>query len=191
MNGLNVKATTQEDLQQILKLCTIYDQAIYGEVDTTVEDITNSWKGIDVSKSSYVVMKEEEIITYGILTGSERQFPSAVLIHSNYMNQGIEQIIWSKLEGWAKELVSNSSCSNGTIVTQANNFYEEKMLEEAGFIPTRIWWGWGLNCRGMFHHQYGQMGLQCDITYRVWMMGDHIKLLMKPLRSTGIRNLLR
>ncbi|EJQ81228.1 hypothetical protein IGK_02573 [Bacillus toyonensis] len=161
MNGLNVKATTQEDLQQILKLCTIYDQAIYGEVDTTVEDITNSWKCIDVSKSSYVVMKEEEIIAYGILTGSERQFPSAVLIHSNYMNQGIEQIIWSKLEGWAKELVSNSSCSNGTIVTQANNFYEEKMLEDAGFIPTRIW----------------------------WMMGDYIKLLMKPLRSTEITHL--
>lgn len=27
MNGLNVKATTQEDLQQILKLCTIYDRS--------------------------------------------------------------------------------------------------------------------------------------------------------------------
>ena len=148
MNGLNVKATTQEDLQQILKLCTIYDQAIYGEVDTTVEDITNSWKGIDVSKSSYVVMNEEEIIAYGILTGSERQFPSAVLIHSNYMNQGIEQIIWSKLEGRAKELVSNSSRLNGKIVTQANNFYEEKMLEEAGFIPTRIWWGMGIELQG-------------------------------------------
>ena len=144
-NKLNVKATSQEDLQQILKLCTIYDEAIYGEIDTTIEDITNSWKGIDISKSSYIVMNEEEIIAYGILTGNERQFPSAVLIHPNYMNQGIEQVIWSKLEGRATDLVSNSSCLNGTIITQANNFYEEEVLREGGFIPTRIWWGWGLN----------------------------------------------
>lgn len=44
VNNLCVRATTQEDLQQIVKLCTIYDQAIYGEIDTTAEDITNSWK---------------------------------------------------------------------------------------------------------------------------------------------------
>lgn len=147
VNGLNVKATSQEDLLQIFNLCKIYDQAIYGEIDTTVEDITNSWKGIDVSKSSYVVMNGEEIIAYGILTGNEGQFPSAVLIHPNYMNQGIEQVIWLKLEGRATDLVSNSSCLNGTIVTQANNSYEEKILGEAGFIPTRIWWGMGIELK--------------------------------------------
>ncbi|HDR7795893.1 TPA: GNAT family N-acetyltransferase [Bacillus luti] len=144
VNNLSTKATTQEDLQQILKLCKIYDQAIYGEVDTTVEDILNSWRGIDISKSSYVVKNEEEVIVYGILTGNEKQFPSAVLIHPKYMNQGIEQVIWSKLVERATDLVSNSSCSNGTIITQANNFYEEKILEEDGFIPTRIWWGMGI-----------------------------------------------
>ncbi|PEC19881.1 GNAT family N-acetyltransferase [Bacillus cereus] len=141
VNNLNVKATSQEDLQQILKLCTIYDQAMYGEIDTTVEDITNSWKGIDVSKNSYVVMDKDEIIAYGILTGNERQFPSAVFVNPDYMNQEIEHVIWSKLEERATELVSNSSCLNGTIITQANNFYEEKVLREGGFIPTRIWWG--------------------------------------------------
>ncbi|MFK4292714.1 mycothiol synthase [Bacillus sp. RC240] len=148
MNGLKVKATSQEDLQQILKLCTTYDQAIYGEIDTTVEDITNSWKGIDVSKSSCSVMNEEEIIAYGILTGNERQFPSAVFVNPNCINQGIEQVIWSKLEERAKELVGNSSCLQGAIVTQANNYYEEKVLEEAGFIPTRIWWGMGIELKG-------------------------------------------
>lgn len=114
VTNLNVKATSQEDLQQILKLCTIYDQAMYGEIDTTVEDITNSWKGIDISKSSYVVMDKDEIIAYGILTGNEGQFPSAVLINPNYMNQEIEHVIWSKLEERATELVGNSSCSNGS-----------------------------------------------------------------------------
>ncbi|MBJ8018707.1 GNAT family N-acetyltransferase [Bacillus cereus group sp. N34] len=148
VNGLNVKATSQEDLQQILKLCMTYDQAIYGEIDTTVEDITNSWKGIDVSKSSYVVKNEEEIIAYGILTGNERQFPSAVFVNPNCINQGIEQVIWSELEGRAQELVGNSSRLNGTIVTQANNHYEEKVLDEAGFIPTRIWWGMGIELKG-------------------------------------------
>ncbi|QWG45830.1 GNAT family N-acetyltransferase [Bacillus mycoides] len=147
VNNLNVKATTQESLQQILKLCTIYDQAIYGEVDTTIEDIINSWKGIDVSKSSYVVMNEEEIIAYGILTGNEGEFPSAVFVNHDYINQGIEHVIWSKLEERATGLVSNSSCLNGTIVTQANNFYEEKVLEEDGFIPTRIWWGMGIELK--------------------------------------------
>ncbi|WP_242267996.1 N-acetyltransferase [Bacillus cereus group sp. BfR-BA-01352] len=147
MNGLNVKATSQEDLQQILKLCTTYDQAIYGEIDTTIEDITNSWKGIDVSKSSYVVMNEDEIIAYGILAGNEGQFPSAVFVNPDYMNQEIEHVIWSKLEERATELVSNSSCSNGTIITQANNFYEEEVLGEAGFIPTRIWWGMGIELK--------------------------------------------
>ncbi|MGG0207092.1 N-acetyltransferase family protein [Bacillus mycoides] len=148
MNGLNVKVTTQEYLQQILKLCTIYDQAMYGEIDTTVEDITNSWKGIDISKSSYVVMNEDEIIAYGILTGNEGQFPSAVFVNPDYLNQEIEHVIWSKLEERATELVSNSSCLNCTIVTQANNFYEEKVLGEAGFIPTRIWWGMGIELHG-------------------------------------------
>ncbi|MDJ1474328.1 GNAT family N-acetyltransferase [Bacillus sp. LS15-K4] len=148
VNNLKVKATSQEDLLQILNLCKIYDQVIYGEIDTTVEDITNSWRGIDISKSSYVVMNKEEIIAYGILTGNERQFPSAILIHPNYINQGIEQVIWSKLEERATELVCNSSCSNGTIVTQANNFYEETVLGEAGFIPTRIWWGMGIELQG-------------------------------------------
>ncbi|GAB6425472.1 GNAT family N-acetyltransferase [Bacillus luti] len=147
VTGLNVKATSQEDLLQIFNLCKIYDQAIYGEIDTTVEDITNSWKGIDVSKSSYVVMNGEEIIGYGILTGNEGQFPSAVLIHPNYMNQGIEQVMWLKLEGRATELVGNASCLQGVIVTQANNSYEEKILGEAGFIPTRIWWGMGIELR--------------------------------------------
>lgn len=144
VNGLNLKATLQEDLLQILKLCTIYDQAMYGEIDTTVEDITNSWKAIDISKSSYVVMNEAEIIAYGILTGNKGQFPSAVFVHPDYLNQEIEHVIWSKLEELATELVNDSSCSNGTIVTQANNFYEEKVLGEAGFIPTRIWWGMGI-----------------------------------------------
>lgn len=148
VNGLFVRATIQDDLQQILMLCTTYDQAIYGEVDTTEEDIINSWKGIDVSKSSFVALNEEEkIIGYGILTGNERQFPSAVLINPNYINQGIEHSLWSRLEERAAELVKYSSCMDGTIVTQANNQNEEKVLEEAGFIPTRIWWGMGIELK--------------------------------------------
>ncbi|MDA1804481.1 GNAT family N-acetyltransferase [Bacillus cereus group sp. BY32LC] len=162
VNNLNIKATSEEDLKQILKLCTIYDQAIYGEIDTTVEDITNSWKGIDVSKSSYVVMNGEEIIGYGILTGNEGQFPSAVLIDPNYMNQGIEHVIWSKLEGRATELVGNASCLQGTIITQANNSYEEKLLGEAGFIPTRIWWGMGIE-------------LKKDIPSAIWPNGVTVR----------------
>lgn len=148
VNGLFIRATTQEDLQQIVKLCTTYDQAIYGEIDTTEEDIINSWKGIDVSKSSYVVINEEEnIIGYGILTGNERQFPSAVLINPNNINQGIEYSLWSKLEERATELIEYSPSLDGTIVTQANNHYEEKVLEEAGFIPTRIWWEMGIELK--------------------------------------------
>ncbi|MGG0730600.1 GNAT family N-acetyltransferase [Bacillus paramycoides] len=163
VNGLFVRATIQEDLQQILKLCTTYDQAIYGEIDTTAEDIANSWKGIDVSKSSYVVINEEEkIIGYGILTGNERQFPSAVIINPNYINQGIEHLIWSKLEGRATELVGYSSCLNGTIITQANNYYEEKVLEEAAFIPTRIWWGMGIE-------------LKANVPLPLWLKGITIR----------------
>ncbi|MFI8708945.1 GNAT family N-acetyltransferase [Bacillus sp. NPDC077411] len=148
MNGLFVRTTTQEDLQQIVKLCTTYDQAIYGEIDTTEEDIINSWKGIDVSKSSYVVINEDEnVIGYGILTGNERQFPSAVFINPDYINQDIEYSLWSKLEERATELVEYSPSLDGMIVTQANNNYEEKILEEAGFIPTRIWWGMGMELK--------------------------------------------
>ncbi|MGF9965676.1 GNAT family N-acetyltransferase [Bacillus rhizoplanae] len=148
MNGLFVRATKQEDLQPILKLCRAYDQALYGTIDTTIEDITNSWKGIDVSKSSYVVINEEEkIIGYGILTGNERQFPSAVLIDPDYIDQGIEYSLWSRLEKRATELVESSSHLNGTIVTQANNNYEEKILQEACFTPTRIWWGMGIELK--------------------------------------------
>ncbi|SFD44809.1 mycothiol synthase [Bacillus sp. 491mf] len=148
VNGLFIRATTQEDLQQIVNLCTIYDQAIYGEIDTTEEDIINSWKDIDVSKSSSVVINEEEnIIGYGILTGNEAQFPSAVLINPDYIQQGIEYSLLSMLEERATELVEYSSRLDGTIVTQANNNYEEEVLAEAGFTPTRIWWEMGIELK--------------------------------------------
>lgn len=37
-----------------------------------------------------------------------------------------------------------SSCLNRTIVTQANNYYEEKVLEEAVLFQLVFGGGWGL-----------------------------------------------
>lgn len=130
--NLTLRRPNPEDAPAVLELQIASDVAEYGEPDSFLEDIEETWADIDLNQDAWLVFSEGKLVGYAALS-SGRQFAIDLYTHPEEpARQSVAHYLLEQCEARAR-----SQQENGTLVyiIPHVNSTSLQAAEAAGFAP--------------------------------------------------------
>ncbi|WP_179884739.1 GNAT family N-acetyltransferase [Bacillus sp. AFS015802] len=135
--SFSIRVLTLKDRSSLIELFMDYESNVYGEIQTSEEEIEEMLKSIPESDRRGL-WHDGELAAISILTEKDHRLPSLVMANpTDQMNRYIVEMV--------NELVSSAKSGKKTgnetktLILSANLEVEKRAFEECGFIPTRYW----------------------------------------------------
>ncbi|PJF44792.1 MAG: hypothetical protein CUN55_02115 [Phototrophicales bacterium] len=143
--NLKVRRPTYADAQAITDLMRAHDLAMAGYADTTLSDVLDQWKELDLQHNAWAMVDEQDrIIGYEELyTSTHGRFTIDGFVHPDWIGLGIGTYLVQLAEARANELIGTISAEYEVFIstghyTQDDNAYA--MLQDLGYKVTRYFY---------------------------------------------------
>jgi len=145
--GFRIRAPLHEDAEAVTELLRACDTAIFGEPDTSIEDVRDDWAapGFELKRDAWVIDGADGV-AFGfahIRRRAERDFDGDLYVLPGKSVDAIAPALLDAVEGRAREIADGSDASlcffTGSVETEMRTFMERSGYHEARtFFRMRI-----------------------------------------------------
>ncbi|TMU86965.1 GNAT family N-acetyltransferase [Bacillus sp. BHET2] len=133
-----MRTITLEDLSSMVELFNHYETNVFGEVQTSEEEIHVMLTSLsEVDRIGLFL--EGDLVAISILTEKDHRLPALILAEPNEQMERYITVLAKELIDSAKKKKDQLD-DRKTIILSANLGAEKRAFEKCGFTPTRFWY---------------------------------------------------
>jgi GNAT superfamily N-acetyltransferase len=162
LQNLSARAPLMRDLEAVMRLMSVCDNAEHGMSECTKEDILTIWEkpGFNLKTDAWAIVTKEQIVGYAVVWHDEHVcIYTKIVVHPDYRRRGIGTLLLRLAEQRAREIAAMAQpglrVTLSSTVSQINKTAVQ-LLEREGYTLARNYWRIVIEVDGASPHAHAE-----------------------------------